>query len=233
MEEKKRGMWRRFMTVLTSPGKAFEEIAERSDFLKPAFFICGASFLLALVLAPKVQAVALWVLEQNRAQIPPEQLEAALSIAPKAAVAGSLVSAVLAPWAVWLLIAGLLKLYSLLSTREASFKVLFAASVFGYLPVLIGGVITTAIGIAVPVENFQQVSLSLASFLPQQKSFFYFFLSRCNPFTWWSLLLWGAGGAVAMKTRPWGSTVYLFGCWAVYALLASFLAVWKVPPGIG
>ncbi|MDH7576451.1 MAG: YIP1 family protein [Bacillota bacterium] len=226
-------MWRCLLGVLTTPGRAFEEIAERPDFLKSAFFICGASLLLALALLPKAQTAAIWMLEQNSMQIPPEQVEMLLPIMPIVTAVGSIVSALVAPWITWLLIACLLKVYSLVSTKSASFKVFFAASVFGYLPILIGGVITTAIGTAVPVENFQQVSLSLASFLPQQKGFLYIFLGSCNPFTWWSLILWGAGGAAAMKTRSWVPTAYLFGCWAIYAVLVSLLTFWKAPTGIG
>ncbi|AEG16666.1 hypothetical protein Desku_3174 [Desulfofundulus kuznetsovii DSM 6115] len=221
------------LKVLTSPGKAFEAIVEQPAFLKSSLLISGVNFLLALVLVPKIQANVLWMIEQGTIPIPPDQVEMMRAVVPKVTAAGSLISALVIPWGVWLVVAALLKLFSAFSAKSTPFRVLFAVAVYGYIPILIGTITATLIALVVPAENLQQVSLSLASFLPHQKSFIYSFLTQCSPFTWWSLILWGTGGAAAMQIRPGGTVAYLFGCWLLFALLSSALAFWKAPTGIG
>lgn len=221
-----------FWQVLVGPGKAFAEMVAEPSFLKPGLILCGLNVLAGIVLIRKIQAVTAWLLTNNPAQLPPEQLEQTLAIAPKAAAVASVASAAAAPWVVWLVIAALLKLYAVFSTRETPFKTLFTVAVYGYLPVFLGGVVKTALLLSAPVENFYRVSLSLAAFSPAQGGFLYFFLSQCNPFTWWGLILWGIGGAAAMKTRPGGPIAYLFALWAAGALLTATLAAIKTPAGM-
>jgi hypothetical protein len=219
--------------VLTSPGKAFEEIAAEPAFLKPALVITGLSLIMGIALSPKVQAFTIWMLTDGPAAIPPEQREQALAIAPQVAAVSATVSAAVMPWLIWLIVAGFLKLYDVFAGSSVSFKSLFAVAVYGYLPVFIGGLITLPIALSVPVENFQHVSLSLAAFLPAEQSFSYFFLAKCSPFTWWSLCLWGMGGAFAMKSRPGSVITYNFAWWLIYVALAAALAAWKIPAGMG
>lgn len=219
--------------VLVTPGKVFPALVEAPAFVKPALAVSGGNLFLGAVLVPRVQAFTVWALKHGPVTLPPEQMEQALVVAPKAAAVGSVAVAVLAPWFLWLVVAGVLKLYALLSAREAPFRPLFAVAVYGYLPVFLGGLITTALLLGVPVENFERVSLSLAAFMPYQKSFLYFFLTKCSPFTWWSLFLWGSGGAAVLKTRPAGVTAYLFGLWLVEALVSAAVAGLKAPAGLG
>lgn len=219
----------RFLQVLTSPGKAFAEIAAESAFLKPALILCAMNALTGIILAPKVRAFTEWMLAHGQLGLPPEQAEEALAVAPTVAALGCVVSAVVFPWLVWLLVAGLLRVYAMFSARETAFKKLFAAAVYGYVPIVIGSITTMLVALSVPVENFQTVSVSLAALLPYQKSFLYFFLTRCSPFTWWSLVLWGIGGAAATKTRPGGLTVYLFVLWALGALIVAGLSLVNAP----
>lgn len=220
---------------LTSPGKAFEVIAEKKPgFWKPAFLFLGLALLLTLMLIPKIQEFTLWTLKHGMTNLPPEQLPAALAMAPKVAVISSIAAVLVFPWVVWLAIAVLLKIYDALSSKGAPFSSLFAVAVYGYLPILIGSMIQSVICLVVPVANFQKVSLSLAAFLPVQKGFLYFFLTQCNPFTWWSLVLWGIGGAAAMKTkRSGGIMVYLFLLWLVVSLIIAVVSNIKAPGMVG
>ncbi|HIE13146.1 MAG TPA: YIP1 family protein [Desulfotomaculum sp.] len=222
----------RFSQVLISPAKAFEEIIAAPAFLKPALLLCAISTIAGVILAPKVRALTEWMLTQGPAALPPGEAEKALAVAPDVAAVGSVVSAAVFPWAVWLLVTGLLKLFAMFSARETPFKALFAVAVYGYVPILLGGIVTTLVALNVPVENIQNVSISLAAFLPVEKSFWYFFLTRCSPFTWWSLVLWGIGGAAAMKTRPGALTVYLFALWVLSAMILAGLSFLSTPPGM-
>lgn len=222
----------RFSQVLFSPGKGFAEIVREPAFLKPALVLCAISTLAGVILAPKIRAFTEWMLTEGPAALPPGKAEEALAVAPTAAAVGSVVSAAVFPWLVWLLVAGLLRLYAMFSARETPFKALFAVAVYGYTPILLGGIITTLVALSAPAENTQNVSISLAAFLPVQKSFLYFFLTRCSPFTWWSLVLWGIGGAAAMKTRPGGPTVYLFVLWVLGALIMAGLSLLNAASGM-
>ncbi|MEW6448669.1 MAG: YIP1 family protein [Bacillota bacterium] len=226
-----RPVWH-FLGVLSAPGKTFAELAAAPGFIKPAVVLCAISAVTGIILAPKVRALTEWMLTHGQVALPPEQAGEALAVAPNLAAAGSVIITVVAPWFVWLLIAGLLRFYAMFSARETPFKTLFATAVYGYVPILIGGIIATLVALSTPVENFQTVSISLAAFLPFQKSFAYFFLARCSPFTWWSLVLWGIGGAAAMKTRPGGLTVYLFVLWAIGALIMAGISLINAPPGM-
>lgn len=224
---------RQFFAVLANPGQVFREVVEQPAFLRPALLACGVNVLLTLALLPKIREFTLWTLKNTSLQISPEQLAANQGAIITAAMASSVVTALLAPWVLWLVIAGLLKIYDLFSAGGTKFGTLYAVAVYGYLPVLIGNAIHTAVVAGAPAENFSKVSLSLASFLPFQKSFIYFFLTACNPFLWWSLALWGSGGAVAMKSKSSrGVLVFLFSCWLIYALVMAFYALAKVPSGI-
>ncbi len=166
--------------------------------------------------------------------IPPEQLAAGQNVAVIAATVASVLAALAGPWLLWLIIAVLLKIYDLFGAKGTRFGTLYAVAVYGYLPVLVGKIVHTAVVVGAPAENFGKVSLSLAAFLPYQKSFIYFFLTACNPFVWWSLALWGIGGAAAMRSRSSGGVFgLLFGSWFVYAVVMAIYTLAKVPAGIG
>jgi hypothetical protein len=223
----------RFHKVLLYPTAAMRQVTESPSFVKTALIITGLGLIMGIALTPKVQAFTTWMLTDGPAAIPPEQREQALAIAPQAAAVGAVVSAAVAPWLVWLSVAGLLKLYDVFAGAGVSFKSLFAVAVYGYLPIFIGGLITLPIALTVPVENLPNVSLSLAAFFPVELSFSYFLLAKCSPFTWWSLFLWGMGGALAMKSRPGSVVAYNFVWWLAYAMLAAALAAWQTPAGMG
>lgn len=225
--------WRKVGQLLFSPGKVFPALAAQ-HWLKPALLLVGLNLLLAGIIAPKTAAFAAWLVKQGAAQVPPEKLAEVQALAPKAAVSGLFVGALVVPWVTWVAVAALLQLFATLSAREASFGTLFTVAVYGYLPVFLRTVIANLLFLVTPLENLTLRSqLSLAVFLPPQKSFLYFFLANCSPFTWWSLVLWGVGGAAVMKARPGTVTAYLFALWLLLALaLAGLSSLAPAPPGV-
>jgi hypothetical protein len=223
---------RQFWQVLTSPGKAFAKIVAEPAFLKAALVITFINLVLGVIIAPKIRAYTAWLITHGPVAPPPGQVEQAVAVASTAAAAASVASAAAMPWLVWLVVAGALKIFTALSAKGVPFKTLFALAVYGYIPVFIGSLIAGFITLCVPAENLQNISLSLAVFLPPQESFFYFFLTKCSPFTWWSLILWGTAGGVALNIRPAGVTAYLFGLWGAAALAAALLGTLKTVPGM-
>jgi hypothetical protein len=221
-----------FTKLLMNPKKAFEEIAAAPAFLRPALVLTGINLIIGIAIAPKIKAFTVWMMEHGPVSIPQEQLEQALGVASTAVVVSSIAGSVFIPWLIWLLVAGLLKIFAMFSAKETPFKTLFAVAVYGYLPIFVGLVITAAITLSVPVQNLQNVSVSLAALLPPQKGFLYFFLTQCSPFTWWSLILWGIGGAAAMGIRFTGTILYMFGLWIAQAVATAAFSAISAPPGM-
>ena len=227
MDENRVRLWPALAGVLLNPVETYEKLAgeERPPFLGAAFLFTGISLALALILIPKTQAYALWSLQHNPG-VTPEQAAAALALTSILAVAGGVAGGLIGPWLFWVVIAGLLKLYdTLFGGKGASFGSLFAVVVYGYSPALLGLVIITLIRLAAPVANYQWVSVSLAALLPVQKTFLYFFLAQCDPFSWWSLALWGTGGALASRNKISSTLLYLLVVWLVFALIGALIAV--------
>ncbi|RDV84716.1 YIP1 family protein [Ammonifex thiophilus] len=223
VEREKRSGGCRFLRAFYAPRQLFEELADKPSFLAMALALTAINLVLVVVALPKLQALTLHMFEQNPPPVPPEELERVRALLPKQVAIGGVASGVLFPWVIWLLVALALKIYAAFSTKEAPYRTLFAVAVFGYLPVFLGSIIAYVLILALPVQSLPHVTLSLAAFLPQQKTLLYNFLAQCNPFTWWSLVLWGLGGAVAMRTKPSGPVLYMFGLWLLVALLLAAL----------
>lgn len=228
--EKRSGGACRFLRAFYAPRQLFEELAEKPSLLAMALALTAINLVLVIVALPKLQALTLHMFEQNPPPVPPEELERVRALLPQQVAIGGVASAVFFPWIIWLLVALALKIYAAFSTKEASYRTLFAVAVFGYLPMFLGSVIGYLLVLFLPVQSLPHVTLSLAALLPPQKTFLYNFLGQCSPFTWWSLALWGLGGAVAMRTKPSGPILYMFGLWLLVALLLAALGT--LSPGV-
>ena len=227
LSENKKGLWALLWEVLVSPGEAFEELVaqEQPPFLAAALLFTGIAVVLAVVLIPKMQANALW-LAQNNPKVTPEQLATGRPIIAIMAAAFLIVGALVVPWLYWLVVAVLLKLYdALFGGRGTSFGALFAVAVYGFLPIQLAAIIAAPIILMTAVENMPWTSLSLAALLTPQKTYLYFFLKQWNPFTWWSLALWGIGWAKCAKTQPKGILIFLFALWLLLSLGMAAIAL--------
>lgn len=166
------------LRLLFSPGKVFPELVAQ-HWLKPALLLAGLNILLAIIIAPKTAAFAVWLVKQGTPQIPPEKLAQVQALAPKAAISGLFLGALVVPWVTWVLVAALLQLFAALSARESAFRALFTVAVYGYLPIFLRTVIANLLFLVTPLENLTvRPQLSLAVFLPPQQSFLYFFLTK-------------------------------------------------------
>jgi hypothetical protein len=230
MEETNKKSWAALLVeVLTSPGAAFKEIAENPRFGAAAVTLTVINFVFAALTIPKVREFTLLTLE-NTPGLSPEDIEAASAFGGGLAVGGTVLAAIIVPWVMWLVIATLMKIFAAISAKEAPFGTLFAVGVYGYVPAVIGGIISSILVLNTAVENIKNVSISLAVFSSAESGFLYHFLTACNPFTWWSLILWGIGAAAVMKVkRPTGVIFYLFGLWLVFALIIGAVGLLNVP----
>jgi hypothetical protein len=224
MEETNRKSWVALLVeVLTSPGAAFKEIVENPRFGAAAVTLTVINLVFAVFTIPKVRELALLTLE-NTPGLSPEEIEAASAFTGGLAVGGTVFAAIAVPWVIWLVMATLMKIFAAISAKEAPFGSLFAVGVYGYVPALFGCILNSILTMVTPVENLAKVSISLAVFSPVESGFLYYFLTACNPFIWWSLILWGIGGAAVMKNkRTTGVLIYLFGLWLIFALISGAL----------
>ncbi len=231
MEEKRKSWVALLVEVLTSPGAAFKEIAERPGFWPAAITLTIISLIIKVVQLPKLQEYSRLMLEKMIELVPPEQVEIlAKTMSPQYVTTTTVITALIMPWVIWLVMALLLKIFAAITAKEAPFRKMFAVGVYGYVPALIGGIISSIIIMFTAAENIQNVSLSLAVFSTAESGFLYYFLTACNPFTWWSLILWGIGAAAVMKEkRPTGVLIYLFAIWLVFALLTGAVGLLNVP----
>ncbi len=231
MEEANNKSWMVLLVdVLTSPGRVFEELAERPFFWPAAVLLTVINLIFALLTLPKLREYSQLMLEKMKEIVPADQVEMLTkTMGPESVTTSTIVSALVAPWILWIVITLLLKLFAAITAKEAPFRKIFAVAIYGYVPAVIGGIINSILIMVTAAENIETATISLAVFSPVQSGFLYHFLTACNPFTWWSLLLWGMGAAMVMRAKhPAGVLVYLFGIWLVFALLvgaAGFLSM--------
>ncbi len=209
---------KRLFSVLTEPGRVFKTVLEKPGYIGPALVIFAINVLLAAVLLPKARAATLWMVEHAAVAMQPD----VKALLPVMVTVATLLGAMVTPLVVWLVVAYLLKYYGNRLKNEQPLRTLLTVAVYGYLPILIGNLVATVIAVNTPVENFRRVTVSIAMFLPCTKTFTYALLTRFNPFTWWSIVLWSIGGSLVFNRRPLNLGVYLFGLWLLYSLLFTF-----------
>lgn len=217
------GLWQRVSGILWSrPGKAFEDIAASPNTSGILVLLLALNVTLILPAIPKIRDFTIWTIQHSpgAADLP----AAAVDMTATWAVVASLVGAVVGPLIMWLVIAGLLKLFNSFSGEKAPFKCLFAVAVYSYLPVMLASVIKTALIMSVPAQNLARVNTSLALLLSGDKiDRLYLVLTQVDPFFIWSLALLVIGGSVAMKTAYKNTAVFIGVLWIVYVLSLGFL----------
>ncbi|MEW6171556.1 MAG: YIP1 family protein [Bacillota bacterium] len=221
MAQESSSVIRRLVSVVTEPVAVFKAIVDQPQFMRPALVLCALNILMAVVLLPKIRAATMWMIENGALMIPSSELGRIKELLPVTIPLAALFGAALFPIVVWLLVALLLRLFGSLRKTVIPFESVLTIAVYGYVPILLGNVVSTGIALSSPVENFHRTTVNLAMFLPYSKTLAYTFLARCSVFTLWSLALWSIGGAVAFKARSRYVAVYLFALWLLYTLLSS------------
>ncbi len=217
------GLWQRISGVLWGgPKITFEDIIASPNTLGIVALLLVLNFALALPVLSKIKESTIWTIQHSPGSV---NLPAAtVDMAVTWAVVVSLVGAVVGPLLMWLVIAGLLKLYNSFSGEKVPFKCLFTVTVYSYLPVMLASIIRTVLIMLTPAQNLARVNTSLALLLPGDKiDRLYLILSQIDPFFVWSLALLVIGGSVAMKTTYKNIAVFIGVLWIVYVLALGFL----------
>ncbi|NLI12925.1 Yip1 family protein [Pelotomaculum propionicicum] len=217
------GLWQRISGVLWGgPKIAFENIVALPNTSGIVILLLVLNLALVIPILPKIKEYTIWTIQNTPGAV--DLPAAAVNMAATWAAAVSLAGSVAGPLLMWLVIAGLLKLFNTFSGEKAPFNCLFAVTAYSYLPVMLAGLIRTALIMTTPAQNFARVSTSLALLLPGDKiDRLYLILSQVDPFFIWSLALLVIGGSVAMKTAYKNTAMFIGVLWIVYVLALGFL----------
>jgi hypothetical protein len=215
--------WQRLWGVIASPGTAFQDIAQKPTFWGILLVQLLIGGFLAWLTSPKLQEYTRITLEKTgqSQSMPPEMLQLTLQTIPIQAV----IAAVILPVILWLIEAGLIKLYAQFTLGAGTFRQLFAAAVWAGIPTLIGGIVQTIMVMMTTAENLVYVQTSLALLLPktQTESFLYLFLSQIDFFTVWSLILLAIGAGAVLQQKPRKVGTYLVILWLLLVIGISSL----------
>lgn len=214
-------LWQRIAGVLWGgPRAAFDNIIASPRPAGIMALLLALNLLLTLAILPKIKEFALWTIQHT-----PDMPAEAMGIAAAGAVVVALVTALLGPLVMWLIIAGLLKLFNAFSGEKAPFKAIVAVAVYSGLPVMLGSIVKTVLIMATPAQNMAGVTTSLALLLSgEENGRLYMTLSQVDPFFIWSLGLLVLGASAAMKVPVKKVGVYLGVIWILYVLGMGLLS---------
>jgi hypothetical protein len=217
------GLWQRISGLLWGgPKITFEDIIASPNTLAIVALLLVLNFALVLPVLSKIKEFTIWTFQHSPGSV--NLPAAAVDMAATWTVVASLAGSVIGPLIMWLVIAGILKLYNCFSGEKVPFKCLFTVTAYSYLPVMLATVIRTALVMFSPAQNFARVSTSLALLLPGDKiDRLYLILSQVDPFFIWSLALLVIGGSAAMKTTYKNLAVFIGVLWILYVLALGFL----------
>lgn len=222
-ESKAMGLWQRIGGVFWSgPKAAFEDIVASPNAFGLVVLLLALNLALVIPLLSKIKEYTIWTMQNSPGAL--DLPAAAMDTVTTWAVVLSLSGAVAGPPLMWLVIAGILKLFNSFSGERTPFRCLFAVTAYAYLPVMLATAIKTVLIMATPAHNYARVSTSLALLLPGDKiDRLYLILSQVDPFVIWSLALLVVGGSVAMKTAYKSTAVFIGVLWLVYVLALGLL----------
>jgi len=217
------GLWQRISGVFWGgPKITFEDIIALPNTSGIVILLLVLNLVLVIPILPKIKEFTIWTMQNTPGAV--DLPAAAVNMAATWAVAVSLAGAVVGPLLMWLVIAGLLKLFNSFSGEKVPFQCLFTVAAYSYLPVMLATVIRTALVMVTPAQNFARVSTSLAILLPGDKiDRLYLILSQVDLFFIWSLALLVIGGSVAMKTTYKNTAAFIGILWIVYVLALGLL----------
>lgn len=218
-DETTMSLGKRLVKVVTSPSKAFAEIARDPRILWPALILIVINLILTVAIIPETKVATEQMMIDSGAGA--QEIAIALSVI----VPGTVIGVIVLQPIMWLIFAAVLLLYNQFSVGAARFKQLFAVAIYSTVPSLILGAISTVLIKTVGFESAMQVNTSLAIFLGDTDSpgFLYRLLGKIELFSLWALVLLILGGATAMKKKPRNLAVYMTAIWLVFAVVMALI----------
>ena len=221
-EKKEMGVFEKIAGIFISPRETFEALDRRPTWLVP--FIIIAVMTLGMTLLTRDIGMQDMMAKFQARELPQEQID---KIAAQTQGIGKYIQMVLIPvatLAIWAIFAGILLFCgNTLLGGNAKFKKIFSmmswSSLVGALAILVNTAIILSKG------TTQGVTTSLAVLMPvpglsDKPSLFYRLLSKFDPFTIWSLILWTIGTSVIYKFTMKKSAGLVIALWAVWIVIS-------------
>lgn len=223
-EERRLNTVQRLSGMVFNPGETLRDILARPYCLAAALAAIAVTLVTTVLILPKVQAFSAWQIESAApGTVNPEDIAVYVT---GASIGGALI----APVVIWLVWALALKFLNMFAGNRVSFGRFFAVSVYAYVPMLLGGLVTAVMIMLSRAENLPYVTTSLAALFPGMEiGFVYMLLTRVDPFTLWTIALLGIGGAQAMQVSIRTTVGYLLVLYVLYTLASAGLGAAFTP----
>lgn len=213
--------WERLLKVFISPDKAFENLAQYPKVLFPMLIIPIGIIALFLPLLGLYKEYMQKLMSQTYADMGMESIVLTDGVLTAQAI-GGIVGAVIMIVVGWILKSAIINGFSGFVNGTGTFKQSLSVITYAYLPVLLGTVITTILGLIIGEFN---VETSLAIFLPESATggFLYTILANLDIFIIWYQVLAIIGISKAYKISKGSSSILVLGTWIVYILVSAGL----------
>jgi hypothetical protein len=210
----------RFGKVITSPGKAFADIAQEPRILWPGLIIIVINLALTLLIISETR-----VFTEQTMVASGKMSQDQIAMSMKFVMPGVIAWSIFVMPLIWLVMAAILALYNQFSVGEARFKQLYSVAIFAGIPLVIKTVITTGLVKTMGFKAASQFGTSLAIFWgnADSTSFLYRLMVNIELFNIWGLILLILGGSIAMKKKPHGLALFFGGIWLVYVVVVALL----------
>lgn len=223
-EKKELSLVQRLTGVITNPKKTFEDINEKPKVVGALIIVVIMQLISTIIIMPKLIDSSLIILKKM-----PNYSPGMEGVTKAAVIGGGIFGAILTPIIVWLIISGLLKLFTTFTGDDGNFKNIFTVNIFAYLPVVIGGYVKAVILYSINPENISNVQTSLALLLPTPDSptkpgALFTFLSAMDVFSIWNLILLTIGSAVVFKISNKKAGFMVFGIFLIYVLAITAIS---------
>ncbi len=214
----------RVVSVLISPVKTFQSIAERPTWLVALLVLIAASVVSMLVAMPKIdwQESIREEVERSGREVPAAQLETQVDVMEKFGSTMIWVTVAVSPWIIYPLMAAIfLGLFRVLGS-ELSFKASLAVTVHGFMPwlvaTLLGIPVMLGAGDITTTQLKDGVLMSHLGVLAGEDAgaALIAFLSSLDFFSVWAMILFAIGYSTCAKVSQTKAAVCVVGVWAVY-----------------
>lgn len=227
-EAPKQNVFARFAGVLFTPAETFAGIARRPDILAPLLLIVVVGYLTTAVIIPRVDFDSMMAMQaQTMRKQNPNISDADLERIERFATATTKVTMWISPLLgvlMYAAIAGILLLAFRMMGGEGTYKQAFSATLYGWAPLLLFGIIMTIVVLARgsfdPTEAATMVK-SNPAFLVDMKEqpILFSLLSAIDLFTIWTVILLTFGFAALSKMSRGKAAAIVVSLWVMFIIV--------------
>lgn len=220
--------WQRLGGVLFSPGETMKSIAERPDWVVPLIVLIVLSLAANILTTPKIDFVTEMREQMLEQGAPEEKVEEMVEGMGKFQKFMAPLTVITIPIFL-VIIAGVLFGAFKLFGGAGGFLAAFAVTVYSWMPLLIKGLITTAVVMpreSVAASELQTIVRSNLAFLadPKESPAAVALLSSLDVFTTWSVILLIIGFAFVSRFSRAKAAAIIVPMWLFYVLVKTGLA---------